>query len=237
MDAVGCFQAVIMISSVYFNVILNSMLADFFPRLSAVNADNEQSNKLINEQMEMTVIIASPMIISLIACAELCIKILYSSEFLMAVDVLQWQLFGGFFSIIAWNLGVMFLAKNKGLYCLVTESIASAIFLSFVFISWDYLGFISLGIGFFVSNFFKAFINLGATKHLGGFKLSPQSLRYIIIFGILSTLILLNVLLIEGTIQYVISAILIILSLYVSYAKLSQIINIKVFIKGRLLKH
>mgnify|MGYP006187535497 CR=1 FL=1 len=38
-DAVGCFQACWMIATMYLGIILNAMLADFFPRLTEVNTN------------------------------------------------------------------------------------------------------------------------------------------------------------------------------------------------------
>lgn len=228
-EAVGCFQAVWTITNIYISVILNSMLADFFPRLSAVSHDNSLSNKLINEQLEMAVVIAGPMLVLMISISSLAIGILYSSSFDMAIPVLQWQLLGGFLTIISWALGVMFLSKNKGIYALMIESVAILIYWGFVVFCWRWFGFISLGIGYVFSNIFKIVVSAWATHYLGGFCFSASAFKIISIFGGLTLLTFLNVTLVNGYIQFIISILLTVITICYSYSKISEVINVKEF--------
>ena len=70
MESVGNFQAVWVISTMYINILLNSMLADYFPRLSSIKDDTEASNKLINQQLEMTLLVGTPMLMGMITFAS-----------------------------------------------------------------------------------------------------------------------------------------------------------------------
>lgn len=81
LEAVGFFQAAWTISNTYVGIVLNAMLADFFPRLSSKNHDNQELNRLTNEQGEITVILGSPLLILLLSSSSLIIKILYSTSF------------------------------------------------------------------------------------------------------------------------------------------------------------
>jgi PST family polysaccharide transporter len=235
-DAVGYFQASWIIATVYINVILNAMLADFFPRLSAVNNDNTMSNKLINEQLEMALIIGSPLIVSLIAFARLAIQVLYSVSFEMAIPVLQWQLAGSFLVIIHWPLGVMFLAKNKGVFSLYVNIVWSITYFLLIVYGWDYFGFNVLGIAYFVSMLIYLIAVFLSTRYLGKFSFSNINLRYIVLFGATTLLTMLNVLYIEGSAQYLISSLLVITVLLYSYTRLIKIIDIKTILHNKILK-
>lgn len=227
MDAVGCFQSAWNVSNIYIGIVLNAMGADFFPRLSAIHTDNIESNKLINQQLEMVVLIISPLLIFMIAGADIIIQLLYSAKFYSAVPLLQWQLAGGLFSVISWCLGVSFLAKNKGHYALITEIIWGTSYLLFVILSWDKLGFISLGVGYFVTSVIKAGIVIGIVHRMGKFKFSKKVLKNTALFMLLVGLILVNIYTCSGIIQYFISLLIVGVCVLYSYKKLNNVMNIK----------
>ncbi len=138
MDSVGYFQAVMTISTLYINILLNSMLADYFPRLSMVHNDNTTSNKLINEQLEITLLLGTPMLLGMVTFSSLIITTLYSSSFAPAIPVFQWQIAGLFMTLISWPLGVMFLAKNKGLFAVLNETIRQIVFIAVIVFFYRY---------------------------------------------------------------------------------------------------
>ncbi len=234
-DAVGYFQAAWMISNVYINIVLNAMLADFFPRLSAMNKDDTASNKLINEQMEMALIIGSPMIISLIAFGEIAIQLLYSSNFATAIPTLQWQLAGSFFIFISWPIGVMFLAKNKGFFSLLINATWAITYFSLIFFGWNYFGFNILGIAYFGAAIIQLISVFFSAKYLGNFSFSSINIRYIIIFGIATFMAMINVLYLKNYTQYIISLALMISTIIYSCYRLNKIINLSELIQIKII--
>lgn len=114
LDSVGYFQAVWTISTMYINILLNSMLADYFPRLSVIKDDKIASNKLINEQLEMTLLVGTPMLLLMIAFSSLAISILYSSSFHVAISVLKWQMMASFLLLLVGQWVFFIFQKTKG---------------------------------------------------------------------------------------------------------------------------
>lgn len=235
-EIVGCFQACWMISTLYLGIILNAMLADFFPRLTEVNMDNKAVNRLINEQLEIAFLVASPMIVGIIVFSYFIINLLYSKEFLLAIPVLQWLIAGTFFTIISWPLGVMFLAKSKGVFSFVTETIWSVIFVLILYFGWDYYGFKTIGYAYVFACFVRLILVFWSTFHLSRFKFSKVNLKYIFVFGVLVFLSLINVTMFSNYIQYIISLVLILIVLVYSYVHLNKIININNFIYEKIKK-
>jgi len=233
-DAVGYFQACWIIATLYMGIILNAMLTDFFPRLTEVNKTNQTANRLINEQLEIAFLISSPMIVGIVAFAHLITSLLYSNEFIVAVPVLQWFISGTFFTIISWPLGVLFLAKNKGFFSFITESIWSIVFLAILYSGWEYFGFKLIGYAFVVAGAIRFISVYWCTVYLSNFRFSKVNLRYIVVFGSVVVLTLFNVTFSLGIIQYSISFILIIGVLSYSYVYLNKIVNINDFIRDRI---
>lgn len=233
MDYVGYFQAVWMISTMYINILLNSMLADYFPRLSIIKHDNDASNKLINEQLEMTLLVGTPMLMGMIAFASLAISILYSNSFHSAISVLKWQMMASFFTFISWTIGVLFLSKNKGWYAIIGETIRQAVYISFIFVGWNFFGFNVLGIGFLVANLVGLFFVIYSARRLNSFCFSSINIKYIFFLGSSVLLTLGSSLYIEGVLQYIVNGVLILLTSAFCLYGLNNLLDIKTWIKAR----
>jgi PST family polysaccharide transporter len=230
-DYVGYFQSVWTISTLYIGILLNAMLADYFPRLSMIQHDNAASNKLINEQLEMTLLVGAPMIMGMIAFASLALNILYSASFHSAIPVLKWQMMASFFTLISWPLGVLYLSKNKGLYAIISETIRQAIYISVVFIGWNYWGFNVLGIGFLVANCVSIFFVFYSVRHISSFRFSSVNIKCIFFLGGSLVLVLFSALWLDGIFQYVVNGItLLVISAFCLY-RLDKLLDIKSWLK------
>lgn len=230
LNAVGCFHAVFSITSLYLGIIFNAMQLDFYPKLSALESD-EKANELMNHQIEVALIISTPILMLLIVFSELVIRIILSPSFLFGSSVMQWQLFGGFFGILSWALGVMFLARGKGVYSLISEGFWCFIYYIFIFFTWESFGFLSLGIGYVVAGFLRLFVVLYFTKKISLFSFEKSVHKTIIIFGVLIFSLFINVQLMSGLLKHIVSILLISISLYLSYKKISSIVNIHILYK------
>lgn len=233
MDSVGYFQAVWIISTMYINILLNSMLADYFPRLSAIKDDKEASNKLINQQLEMTLLVGTPMLMGMIAFATLAINILYTNSFHSAVSVLKWQMMASFFTFISYTVGVLYLSLNKGWYAIIIETLRQIIYISFVFFGWKYFGFNVLGIGFLIANFVCLVFGVYSARQLNSFKFSIINVKYILILGSFVGLTLFCSLYFEGFIQYILNGVLLILASAFCLYNLNKMLDIKNWFKAR----
>jgi PST family polysaccharide transporter len=230
LNNVGAFQACWTISSLYLNVLLYPLIADFYPRLSQKINDNLQSSKLINEQLEITILLASPIIISIISFSKLVITIFYSNSFILAVPMLQWQIAATFFTIISWPLGVIFLTSNKGIYSFITEFIKLAIFLFIVSFGWKYFGILSIGIGYLVSYLTSSIAIYLITNNLIKFRYSFTNKKHISFIFIFVLLSLLNVTILEGIMQVFFGCILFTIATLYSYNNISKLVNINKFL-------
>ncbi|WP_029272089.1 oligosaccharide flippase family protein [Flavobacterium sp. KJJ] len=233
MDSVGYFQAVWIISTMYINILLNSMLADYFPRLSAIKDNKEASNKLINQQLEMTLLVGTPMLMGMIAFATLAINILYTNSFHSAVSVLKWQMMASFFTFISYTVGVLYLSLNKGWYAIIIETLRQIIYISFVFFGWEYFGFNVLGIGFLIANFVCLVFGVYSARQLNSFKFSIINVKYILILGSFVGLTLFCSLYFEGFIQYILNGVLLILASAFCLYNLNKMLDIKNWFKAR----
>jgi PST family polysaccharide transporter len=64
LEATGLYQAAWTLGGLYVGLVLQAMGADFYPRLTAVAQDNTACNRMVNEQAEVTLLLACPGILA-----------------------------------------------------------------------------------------------------------------------------------------------------------------------------
>ncbi len=119
--ALGQFQASWTVSQQYIDFILAALAADYYPRLTGIVHDKSAAIHLINHQTEIALLLAGPVFLAMMALAPWVIRILYTSSFLPAVEVLRWQILSDVLKIASWCLGFLFLALGDGKTFLWTE--------------------------------------------------------------------------------------------------------------------
>lgn len=118
--SLGQFQAAWAISMTYVGYVLTAMATDYFPRLAAAARDKAAANKLINEQMEVALLGAGPIIVCMLALAPWVVTLLYSHKFGAAIAILHWQVLGDIFKVASFPIAYLMLAmSSSGLYIAV----------------------------------------------------------------------------------------------------------------------
>ena len=90
LDVVGLYNAGYMLTVTYAGMVFSAMETDYFPRLSSVHDDVTAANLTVNRQIEVSLLIVSPMLAALIIGLPVLIPLLFSSEFTDVVTMAQW---------------------------------------------------------------------------------------------------------------------------------------------------
>ena len=113
MADVGLFQAANSLTNQYIGIVFSALALDYFPRISAVSEDAGQLRDVVNRQAEIVILIATPLLLALIAMASLVIRILLSADFLPTIPLVRWLALGTLLQAVTFPLGYIFLAKNN----------------------------------------------------------------------------------------------------------------------------
>jgi len=125
LSAVGLYAATWTLSSLYVNTVLNAMGTDFFPRLTASASDHATLRRLVNEQTEMGVLIATPGVLFTLCLAPWVLRTFYSEAFVPAAEIVRWQALGVALRVISWPMGFIILAKGLARLYIGTETSAA----------------------------------------------------------------------------------------------------------------
>lgn len=173
-DANGLYMAAWAISGMFVQFILKAMSADFFPRLSAASEDQLEMNRLVNEQTEIGILIAFPVVLGATIYAPLLIRLLYSSEFAIAATLMPWFLLGAMGRVVSWPMGMIVLAKGHSKTFAVMQSLSAPLHVLQVLVCFHFFGLVGAAIGFGLHNIFYNVAMLLFLRLRYGFRWTPH---------------------------------------------------------------
>ncbi|WP_181701985.1 O-antigen translocase [Chthonobacter albigriseus] len=178
LEAVGHFQAAWTVSYQYMGVILAALAMDFFPRLSAVADDRPRAARLVNEQFEIALLFAGPVLTCAMVFSPIAIQILYTADFAESAQVLRWQILGDIVKIAAWPLGFLLLAQRAGTAFFMTDLLWAASYPALVALLLPSYGLEAAGMAFLASyTLYLGSVVLAAPRF--GCTISAQNWRYL----------------------------------------------------------
>lgn len=187
--AAGLYQAAWGLGGLYAGFILQAMGTDFYPRLTGIAHDNAECNRLVNEQAEVSILLAGPGLIGTLTLAPAIMSLFYSSEFQGAVDILRWICLGMMLRIVAWPIGFIVLAKGAKAIFFWSEVAAAVIHVGLAWLCVPTLGAAGAGVAFFgLYVWHSAFIYCVA-RRLTEFRWSTSNRRLIMTYLSLSALV------------------------------------------------
>lgn len=148
LDALGFYQAASAISMTYIGFVLTAMGTDYYPRLTAAIHDHAAVNRMVNDQTEVALLLAGPVLLAMLGLAPWVIELLYSNSFHEAADVLRWQVLGDVLKVTSWPLGFIILAAGDGRFFMMTETLAAGIFVLLAWLGLVWLGVVATGVAF-----------------------------------------------------------------------------------------
>ena len=148
LEASGYFQAAWAISFTYVGFVLNAMAMDYFPRLTAAINDHERARKLVNEQAEMALLLAGPLLMGMITLAPSVIHLLYAENFGPAAEILKWQALGDIFKVASIPIFFIFMATGHGGVVIGVQLVWSAAYLGSLVLGIEEFGLVMAGVGF-----------------------------------------------------------------------------------------
>ncbi len=154
-EAGGYFQAAWSITMTYISFVLGAMATDYLPRLTGAIRDYGRAGKMVNEQTEMALLMAAPVLLVMLTLAPWVIELLYSASFAPTADILRWQVMGDMFKVIGWPMGFIVLAMGRGDVFIATQLNWNVIYLLCLWLGMESMGLLIVGVGFFIAYIFQ----------------------------------------------------------------------------------
>lgn len=109
---VGLYNAGYMMTMTYAGMVFSAMETEYFPRLSAIKECGAPLSEVVNRQIEVTLLLVSPLLVFFLVSLPVLLPLLYSGKFLPAIGMVQIMVFAMF--LRAMNLPVEYISLSKG---------------------------------------------------------------------------------------------------------------------------
>jgi antigen flippase len=181
-EAAGLYQSAWALGGLYVRFILQAMGADFYPRLTAVAKDNSACNRTVNEQAQISLLLAGPGVIATLTFAPVVISLFYSGRFDGAVGVLRWFCLSTILQTITVPVGYVILAKGASKFFFGTELAWTVVNVGLSWLCLRFFGLNGAGIAFFGSYVFHGLLIYPIVWHLSGFRWSGANIKTGVLF-------------------------------------------------------
>ena len=181
LDVVGFYNAGLMIAVTYSGMVFSAMETDYFPRLTSVVGDRKQMCDMVNRQIEVSLLIASPLLALLIVFMPVVIPLLFRDDFTPVVAMAQVAVLSMYFKAISLPMAYLQLAKANSIGYLVLEGVFDVMMVLFVMIGYHYWGLIGTGIALSLSYFSNVLMVYAYASIKYGYKVSLPVVQLIAI--------------------------------------------------------
>lgn len=180
LDAAGLYQAAWTLGGMYVALILQAMGADFYPRLVAVANNHAVCNRLVNEQTQVSLLLASAGVLATLALAPFLLEFFYSESFRTAAEALRWICLGMAMRVMTWPMGYIIIAQGNQKLFIFAEAAWTIVNVGLSYVCVSNFGLVGAGVAFFLSYVFHAAIIYPIARRLSGFRLDAVSTRIIV---------------------------------------------------------
>ena len=212
LDVLGLYNAGYMLTITYAGMVFSAMETDYYPRLSAVQHDIRATNETVNRQMEVSLLLVSPMLAALIIALPVVVPLLFSQEFLPVVGMAQVAALAMYMKVLTLPVAYITLARGYSLSYLFLETSYFVAFVILIFFGYRYWGLFGTGVAITLAHVFEfLLVNAYAYKKYG-YRSSATVYGYAIVQGALGLSAYILTLVADGYLYWAVGALIVMLS-------------------------
>lgn len=230
-EIVGFYHAGFVLMNTYAGLVFNSMATDYYPRLAASNNDIIECNAITNQQGVVATLLLVPLLCIFIIYIPVIIRILYSDSFEPVCDYVIPASLGMLFRLKSWLLSYQIIAKGESRMYLISETIGKIFFLVSNLIGYCFWGLKGLGYAFLIGYVLYYIQVYFITCYSYGFRWNSEYYRIYIPLSVFLVICFLMTFFIKGLLLYILGGFVICLSAAFSLKKISNLINLKKYLR------
>lgn len=227
LEVAGLYQSAWAIGGLYVSFILQAMGTDFYPRLVGAVEDHATCNRLVNEQTQVSMLLAGSGVIGTITFAPLILTLLYSTAFATAAETLQWICLGMAMRTLTWPMGYIVVAKAQRTVFVATEIAWATVNIGLSWILIKRIGVAGAGVAFALSYVFHALMIYPVVRKMIGFRWTGSVLSGAIVQGVLITSAFICARLLSGVVAYALGTMILLASLVYSAWAITHLVDVK----------
>ena len=208
----GLFSSGYLLLSMLPSVLFAALDSEYYPRLSGAFGNVKVRNTMVNEQIEVHLLVQTPIILAAVAVLPFLFPILYSGEFLPAVAMTRFAMFGLLFHILTYPISFMPLSKGEVLVFILQETVYNVANVTLVIIGYRFWGLEGVGIALLLARMLDLTVAFSISYFRYGFRLSPCSLGYAFASLAFAVMAFCSVFCMHGLLSWICSSVVVLMS-------------------------
>lgn len=225
-EIVGLYEVSSVILLTYVGLVFNAMGTDFYPRLIGIQNDDTKVNQIVNDQIEIGLLLVTPLIALLYLIAPFLIEILYTKEFANVSLIFKGALFAVIIKAVVWPLAFIILAKGQNKLYFKQELLSDFLNIALTITFYHFFGLIGIGIASMINFTVYGIYVYRIVNGRFSFSIRKDTRRILLISLLIGLLNCLVVFFVDSPIAYWFLGILSSLSIFYSYRELDKRIDI-----------
>ncbi|MBO7579157.1 MAG: oligosaccharide flippase family protein [Prevotella sp.] len=178
LNMLGLYNAGFMMTITYAGMIFTSMETDYYPRLSAIGNDVHQMSNTVNHQVEVSLLMISPLLVAFSIGAPIIVQLLYSKEFLDVVPMIQITVLAMYLRAMKLPVAYLTLAKGDSKSYLFLEAYSAVVMVIAVVGGYMLFGLPGTGVGLLVTGLIDIIVINIFTRYKYHYKVSSTVFRF-----------------------------------------------------------
>ena len=178
LNMLGLYNAGFMMSVTYAGMVFTSMETDYYPRLAAVGHDVLQMSNTVNHQVEVSLLMISPLLVAFSIGAPIIVQLLYSKEFLDVVPMIQITVLAMYLRAMKLPVAYLTLAKGDSWSYLFLEAYSAVVMVIAVVGGYMLFGLPGTGAGLLVTGLIDIIVVNIFTRYKYHYKVSSTVFRF-----------------------------------------------------------
>lgn len=231
---VGLFTASFSLVNTYLGMVVSAIDKDYYPRLCSVKSDSVSFNKTINQQIEMLVLLLSPIIVVFAIFSPTVIYAFYSEKFQSASGFMVLVALAMTFFVPAKTISMAFLAKgnSKGYFLNQFTFVAYTLVLNVI--GFHYGELFGLGISYLGAYMLYLFQTFFTCHHYYQFSFEKQIIMKVCLYLVLLISACLLSFYATSLIRYTIGTTLVVTTSLIAFIDLNSKLNIINYLRKKL---
>lgn len=178
LNMLGLYNAGFMMSVTYAGMVFTSMETDYYPRLAAVGHDVHQMSNTVNHQVEVSLLMISPLLVAFSIGAPIIVQLLYSKEFLDVVPMIQITVLAMYLRAMKLPVAYLTLAKGDSWSYLFLEAYSAVVMVIAVVGGYMLFGLPGTGAGLLVTGLIDIIVVNIFTRYKYHYTVSSTVFRF-----------------------------------------------------------
>ncbi len=226
LEVLGFYEVSSVLLLSYVGMIFGAMSTDFYPRLTSIAENNQKVKSLVNDQIEIGLLLITPLILLFYCFAPFIINVLYSRDFLNVIEILKFGLLAIIVKSIIWPLAFVILSKGENKLYFKQEILGDFLNVSNTILLYNCFGLQGIGLAMLINYILYGLYVYFILKQKFDFGIRKNTFSIIIKSFILGTIASLSGYFLNSQYDFLLLLVLSILSITYTFKELNSRIDL-----------